>query len=302
MKGTKKQVRLYDFRSPDKFSKEQIRTLALMHENFARIAQTALSAQMRMAIQLQLVFTEQTPYQQFLRSLRDPVVLAVLNMPPLPGNALLDLESHLVFSLVDRLLGGPGTSPDLRRSLTEIESSMLRRILAVLLDSLTEAWRNVGQVRAALESVETNPLFAQFLPPGEMVVLLGFRCQMGKAEGSLRLCLPYSLLEPVLPYLTARYWMLRQAGKEEASPERMAENLRPVRVPLSVELGRRRLRMEELLRLKVGDVVVLERGVGEPLEVFVRNRLKFRARPGRLGRFLAVEILERVEGEEADER
>lgn len=295
-------MRLYDFRSPDKFSKEQIRTLALMHENFARIAQTALSAQLRTAIQLQLVSTEQTPYQQFLRSLQDPVVLAVLNLPPLPGNSLLDLESPLVFSLVDRLLGGPGTSPDLRRSLTEIESSMLRRILVVFLDSLTEAWRNVGQVRAALESVETNPLFAQFLPPAEMVVLLGFRCQMGKTEGNLRLCLPYSLLEPVLPFLTARYWMLRQAGKAESSPERMMENLRPVRVPLSVELGRRRLRIGDLLRLKVGDVLVLERGVGEPLNVFVHRRLKFRARPGRLGRFLAVEILERVEGEEADER
>ncbi len=301
MKGTKKQVRLYDFRSPDKFSKEQIRTLALMHENFARIAQTALSAQLRTALQLQLVSTEQLPYQQFHRSLGDPVVLGVLNMAPLPGNALLDLEPRLVFALVDRLLGGPGISLDLRRSLTEIEASMLRRLLGIFLDSLTEAWRNVGQVRASLESLETNPLFAQFLPPGEMVVVLGFRCQMGKTEGSLRLCLPYSLLEPVLPYLTARYWMLRQA-KGESSPQQMAENLHPVKVPISVELGRKKLRIGDLLRLKVGDVVVLERKTGEPLDVLVRQRLKFRARPGRLGRFLAVEILERVEGEEADER
>lgn len=286
-------VRLYDFRRPDKFSKEQLRTLVTLHENFCRSATTALAAALRTAVQLETVSADQCPFAQFLSDLHDPTVLGILSLPPFAGNALLEISPEVAFPMLDRLLGGPGSGVVRGRALTDIEAAVMRRVFNALTESLVEPWRNVAEVRPRLESLETNPLFAQFISPTEVVAYLTFSLRVGTAQGELRLCLPYTMLEPYLPQLSARYWLLRERRNQDAAAaEKIAHELGEVRLVLSAELGQARVTVGELIDLEVGDVIQLDAPREAPVQILVAGRPKFRGRPGRAGRRLAVQVTE----------
>lgn len=292
--GHRGQVRLYDFRRPDKFSKEQLRTLATLHENFCRAATTTLAAALRTAVQVETISVDQCPFSQFLSDLDDPTVLGVFSLTPFAGTALLEVEPAVAFAMVDRLLGGPGSGAVHGRALTDIEAAVMRRVFNALGEALVEPWRSIAEVRPRLEALETNPLFAQFISPTEVVAYLTFSVRLGRQQGELHLCLPYAMLEPYLPQLSARYWLLRdrRGGGEGSQEEKIRRELAEVRLSLSAELGQARLTLGELLGLEVGDVVPLEAPREAPVTVLVAGRRKFRGRPGRSGRHLAVQITE----------
>jgi flagellar motor switch protein FliM len=160
-----KKIKIYDFKRPDKFSKEQIRTVSSMHEAFARLTTTSLSANLRSLIQVHVASVDQLTYEEFIRSIPNPTTLAVINMDPLKGSAILEIDPAVTFSIIDRLFGGPGEGVKVTRDLTEIETSVMEGIIVRILGNMREAWSQVIDLRPRLGQIEVNPQFAQIVPP-----------------------------------------------------------------------------------------------------------------------------------------
>ena len=184
-----KKVKVYDFKRPDKFSKDQIRTLYMLHENFARLLNTYLSTNLRTLVNISVASVEQLAYEEFIRSLSNPSVIGIFNMSPLKGNVIFEINPNIAFSIIDRLFGGEGTVINKIRTLTDIEETIIRKVITKSLDNLQEAWRHVVNTEPRLEVIETNPQFTQIVPPNDMVVIVTLQTQIGQVEGLINICI-----------------------------------------------------------------------------------------------------------------
>ncbi len=294
-----RRVRPFDFMRPSKFSKEAIRTVGLMHETFCRSVQTQLSGVVRTPVGIEVVSADQVTYREFLTSIPTPSLLSIVTMEPFEGNAVMEFNLPLALSIVDRLVGGPGTQRSTARELTEIEQALLANVTDILLGAFTEAWSTVVPVHFRLVGTEMDPQFAEVVTPSEMVVLVGFEVRIGEAVGTISLCVPYLVLEPAMDRLTTRGYFSNQSDTSTAeSREGVAEQIGSVMVPVAVELGSAELSVEELLALDVGDVIPLAIGVGTDAVLRVGSRRAFTAQPGVRGRRIAVQITSPIEDSE----
>lgn len=291
-------VKRYDFRRPDKFSKDQLRTLHIIHESFARSVSTYVSGYVRTNVEGEVVSVSEATYDEFIRSLTNPTLLAVLRMAPWEGNALLEIPPDLSFVLIDRLLGGPGTLPTRIRELTEIEQTVMGRLLRHMAGALGDAWANLEPLTPQLERIDVNPQFVQLLPPHDMVVVIAIRMRVRGVEGRVNLCIPYASLEPVAPRLSAHYLFGGGQTKETGRHvEELQGRIKSMAVDLGVKLGTTALTVRELLDLAVGDVIRLDSRTDAPLPLRVGDKVKFYGRAGRIGSRLAIEITDVVEAE-----
>jgi len=292
----KPQVRIYDFRRPDKFSRNQMRTLQMLYDHFARLVTSGLSARFRTPVKVTTASVDQITYEEFSGSLPNPGVIGVIAFSGLEGNAVLSISPDIAFPMLDRVFGGPGTSFESKRALTEIEQTVVTSIFRDLMGYLNEAWKSIVELGATLESVQTNPMFVQIVAPNEMTVVISLDIRVGDQLGTLSLCLPYLVVEPVLPKLTSKQWFAKMArGVGPDARRRLEQKLGTARVVLRVELGKTEITVGELLELTVGDVIELDQRVYEDLQVYVGQRVKFEGRPGRVGPRLALEISGLVE-------
>ena len=289
-KETKK-IKVYDFKRPDKFSKDQIRGLQMIHESFARLLTTTLSARVRSVVQMKVVSVDQVTYEEFTRSLLNPTVLVLFSLEPLEGTSILEINPSLIFAIIDRLLGGRGEPLRKPRELTDIEVTVVRRLIDDFLSVLEEAWGHVVELKLRFEGLETNPQFVQIAPPNDMTAVVTLDAKVGDIEGMINLCFPYFILEPIVSKLSAQYWF--SAIRKETPPE-MLENLKRrlerVRIPVSVELGTSSITVEELLNLDVGDVILLNEKVNSLVSIKVGEKVKFKGKVGTVGRKLAVRV------------
>ena len=230
-----RKIKIYDFKRPDKFSKDQIRTLQMMHENFARVTTTSLSAQLRTLVGIHVASVDQLTYEEFIRSVSNPSTLAMVSMDPLKGSSILEIDPSITFTIIDRLFGGPGESPkNLNRELTDIELSVMEGIIVRILGNLREAWSQVIDLRPRLGSIETNPQFAQMVSPNDMVVLITLETKVADVEGMMNFCIPYITIEPILSKLSAQYWY---ASVKRGST---IENLKIIKEKLQFKVGTRK--------------------------------------------------------------
>lgn len=293
-----KKIKIYDFKRPDKFSKDQIRTLYMLHENFARLLNTYLSAHLRTLVHINVASVDQLTYEEFIRSLPNPSVINVFQMRPLKGNAILEINPNIVFSIIDRLFGGPGLPPAKPRSLTDIEEAITRRVINKALESLQEAWKQVVAIEPRADVIETNPQFTQIVPPNDMVVIITLQTKIGQAEGLINICIPYLVLEPIMSKLTTTFWVASAIAKQ-SSQENVAalqRKLERAPIPVVVEMGRVTVTVQELLELAVGDVMQLETKVEDDLNIIIGSKEKFRCKPGLAGHKLAIQITEVLAG------
>lgn len=292
-----RKVKIYDFRRPDKFSKDQIRTLQMMHETFARLTTTALSAQLRALVSVHVASVDQLTYEEFIRSIPNPTTLAVINMDPLKGSAVLEIDPSITFTIIDKLFGGMGESSKISRELTDIELSVMEGIIVRILGNLREAWSNVIDLRPRLGNVETNPQFAQIVPPNDMVVLITLETKVGEVEGMTNLCIPYITIEPVISKLSAQYWY--SSIRKGATDENMSiiqGRLETVELPIVAEIGEVEISMQEVLDLRVGDVVKLpDTKVNSDMVLRIGGRKKYKCRPGLIGSRISIQVGEKIE-------
>lgn len=301
-----KKIRTYNFKRPDKFSKDQIRTLVMLHENFARMLNTYLSTSLRCLVSVEVGSVEQTTYQEFVQSLSNPSVIGIVQVPPLKGNILMEINTGIAFAIIDRVFGGKGENTVKARMLTEIEEAVMRRVFDRTLSHLQEAWHNVIHFNPKLESMESNPQFAQVAPPNDMVVIITIKMTVGGAEGFMNICIPYLVLEPVMSKLTTTFWVSANASRDEHPEyaEMLRKNIKHTRIPVVVQLGSIDVTVREYLTLNFGDVLQLDTKVDDDLRCIIGSSTKFWCRPGTSGKKAAVQITKVVAGgdEEADER
>ncbi|MCB9010640.1 MAG: flagellar motor switch protein FliM [Actinobacteria bacterium] len=292
------QVRAFDFERPSKFSKDQLRTLEMLHEAFCRVAQNQLSARLRTLVEITVSGADQVNYGEFINSMPFPTLIGIVSMEPLEGSALVELSLPLTLSIIDRLVGGPGIYQGKTRELTEIEQALTRSLVDLVLDAFTEAWATVAQVRFGYEATEMNPQFAQVAAAGDVAVLISFEVRVGSVSGMLHLCIPHIVVEPILGDLSAESYYSTKRG--EQTPELRAaigDQLGGVSVPVSVILGSTELLVGDLLALAPGDVVPLAIAPGADVQVQVGDLGTFLGQPGTRGKRLAVQITEQIEGE-----
>lgn len=301
---TQKKIRAYDFKRALRFSKDHIRSLTRIHENFARYLTTYFSAQLRTFVQINVVQVEQLPYDEFIRSIPKMTILNIFEAEPLEGRMVLEVHPNVAYAMLDRLLGGTGSAPSKVTALTEIETTIMERIFSRTFDSLQEAWKTVLDIEPRLEAMETNPQFMQIVSPNETIALISLSTKIGDTTGMINLCIPHVVLEPIMARLSTHQWFTSE--KKSRVPEEIdALRLRVTKaeLPILAELGESRINVAEFLGLSVGDVISLNKPVKEGLSIRIGGKLKFMGSPGMVKDRVAVQIDEIVnEGvEEIDE-
>jgi len=182
VKGTRR-VKEYDFRRPDKFSKDQIRTINMIMEAFARSWSTFLSGKLRSLVSVEIVSLDQLPYEEFIKSTFSPSVIAVISMEPLEGNAILDISPPVAFAIIERMVGGIGTGTTQVRELTEIEEALIVNVVGDALRVLKTAMGELIQTNPRLEAVEYNPQFTQIVPPSDMTLFISLEMRIEDSRG-----------------------------------------------------------------------------------------------------------------------
>lgn len=292
-----RKIKIYDFKRPDKFSKEQLRTVSNMHETFARLTTTSLSAQLRSLVHVHVASVDQLTYEEFIRSIPTPTTLAVINMDPLKGNAVLEIDPAITFCMIDRLFGGRGaTTGNKNRDLTDIEQEVMEGVIVRILANIREAWTQVIDLRPRFAQIETNPQFAQIVPPTEMVVLVTLETKVGDEEGMMNFCIPYITIEPIISKLSSQFWFssVRRSSTTQYLGV-LKEKLSNVEMDVVAEVGSINIPIRDVLGLKVNDIVQLSNvRVNDPLILSVGNQKKFYCQPGVIGKRMAVQILGKV--------
>jgi len=293
-------INTYDFRHPARVSKDQLRTLQNLHDNFARLVSATFSTLQRAVIEINLVSVDQITYSEFIMSLSSPSCTYTFRMEPLEGVAIIDFSQSVVFSFVDRLFGGRGTSIVTEREITWIEKSVMNNIINRTLRDLERTWERIIPLECNVEMLETNPEFVQVVPSSETVVLISFELKSENVSGLINLCYPYITIEPIALRLGGQNLV---SSAKEVPREELEKNRRRIRVfdaIVKAILGESTLSVRDMLDLKIGDVVTLERRLNEELEIYVENELKFLGRAGLLGKYKAVEILSRIYTKDID--
>jgi len=291
--GHKKRLKVYDFRRPDKFSKDQVRTLQMIHETFARLTTTSLAAQLRSLVQIHVVSVDQLTYEEFTRSIPSPTTLGIVNMDPLKGSSVIEIDPAITFSIIDRLFGGKGETLKTNRELTDIEMSVIEGILVRLLGNLREAWANMTDLRPRLGNIETNPQFVGIVPPNSMVILTTFDTKIGEVEGMVNFCIPYITIEPIISKLSAQYWYA--AINKTITTEHInfiKQQLNDIKLTVIAQLATTTLSFAEVSQLKEGDVIRFDTGVNSDMDIFIGRNVKFKAKPGLYGSRRAIQIHE----------
>lgn len=288
----------YDFRRPNKFSKEHLRSLEMLHQNFARLLTSFFSGYLRSSINVEVASVGQMIYEEFMRSIPSPTVLTIFECSPLEGAAIMETNSQVIFPLIDLMFGGPGTATDKARELTDIEMTVVKRLHSRVLDHLAAAWHDLYEIEPAVVSIETNPRMQQMYSPNEVVALVTFSVSIDEEpRGLMNLCIPYIVLEPVVSKLSVRQQFLRQSGGPKEDDIRWIKHwLGFSNVNIEVFLGDTQITIKDFLQLQNNDIMVLSRRVDHDLDLYVEKELKFGVQAGRINKHLAVQVVSLIEG------
>lgn len=292
----KHKVKLYDFRSPQKFSKDHIRTLELIHDNFARIISNYLTGQVRKNVKVKIETVEQVTYEEFIHSVQNPTILTLFKMPPLTGTLLFETNPEFSFQIIDILLGGTGERKNNNKEFSDIDKNIMFQIVGELLSNLKLAWEDILHVEPEIESLETNPAINQTLAPNEPVALIVFSVEMGKSNTFINLCIPYLSIEKVLYKLVVQYWFKSDEDEfEDESKQKIELGLNPVEVELAAELGNTSLSVDDFLRLSIGDIIKLDNKCTKPIKVLIQDEEYYYGKPGTIGKNMGVTVLDIIE-------
>lgn len=293
-----KQVKNYDFARPSKFSKEHLRTLEMIFENYGRLISTNLPVYLRKSVQVEVMNSEAVIYSEFSNALSNPVLLGVVDMQPLSGNIIIEMASNLGYTMVDRMLGGVGQPLEKNRDFSEIELLIIERIMTVCVELLSDPWQNVVEIHPRLERIETNSQFAQIISPSEMIALVSINIRIGDIEGLMNIGLPFMTLEPVMDKLNTKFWYSSiKKGDEVEYTEMIQDMISKAPVPIKAYLDKSTVSVQDFTNLQIGDIIRLDSKVDKELDVYVGNIRKFTALPGASGKQYAVRVTS-VIGEE----
>ena len=286
-----KGVKVYDFTRPSKFSKEQLRTLEIIFENYARLISTYLSGHLRTMVTTEVMNAEAITYSEFSNALINPVILAVTDFRPLKGSILLELSPNVGYTIIDRVLGGSGSGLASVRDFTDIERVILEKIFVQFVQLLAEPWQNVVELDPVLEKIETNSQVVQIISPNEIIALVTLNIKIGNVAGMMNICIPHLVIESIMDKLNTKFWFAQK--EQELGPsyeEYIQKMIQKSRVPVRAVLGKTHITVSEFLDLMRTDIIKLDRDIDSDLDIYVGNILKFTGTPGEYKNKVAVKI------------
>jgi flagellar motor switch protein FliM len=282
-------VQLYDFRSPDRIAKDQLRAIQMLHENFARNLASSLSAYLRAYVAVNLVSVEQIPFMEFTQCLPSPTSMIVLGMKPFDGSAVLEINPSLVFPILEMLLGGPGKMVRMTRKITEIEQSILEGLLRIFLQDLRTSWQVVTNIEFSIENNETEPQLLQILAPNEAVVAISIEIRIGEMAGMMNIGIP-SIIVKMLRQKFDQQWSVRKTLATGEEHLRLLRLIRSAMLHLDARLQGPTLSVGTLLDLTEGDILAFDYPATRPVDVTVNGKLKYSGEVITSGRKRAFEV------------
>jgi len=288
---TERNIKKYDFKSPKKLAKDQLKTLQIIHDNFSRTLNTFLSGYLRTYIQTEVISVEELSYYEFSNSIVNPAVLSIVDFYPLEGQIIIDMSSTIAFALIDRILGGQGKALAENRSFTEIELTLIKKIIKQIINLFIDPWENVIEIDPKLDKIETNSQFAQIVSPNETTALITLHLKIGDIQGYLNICIPHIVIEPILPKLSTKFWF-SSINKQATDKDKdiLEKRLTNSSVPINVEIGHTYITVKDFLELQIGDVIALDANPNRELEIKVGEKKKYFGAPGTVKNKLAVKI------------
>ncbi|PAB61261.1 flagellar motor switch protein FliM [Anaeromicrobium sediminis] len=284
-------IKDYDFRRPDKFPKDQIRTLHIIHENYARLLKNFLSGYLRSLVSVEVISVEQLSNYEFTNSISNPTILGIVDFSPLEGQIIMDIGPDIAFSFVDRLLGGNGDLFEEKRGFTEIELSLLKKIVREMAKLLKDPWENVIELRPKIEKIETNSQFAQIVSPNETIALVTLNIKIGEIEGMINICIPHILVEPILPKLNTKFWFNTKTKESTKEDEEIIEKrIEKSNIIVKAILGTSSITVRDFLELQIGDVIPIDATIKQDAKVYVGKNLKYTGKIGTKGNKMAIRI------------
>ncbi len=276
-RAKQQEVRTYDFKRPERVSKDQMRSLEAIHEGFARNFGASLSAFLRTIVEVRVATIEQLTYSEFIHSLPNPTCFNLLSAAPLEGQMCLEISPLIIYPIIDRLLGGSNAELFIpQRPLTAIEWRLVKRITDRAVACLTEVWSSLVRVTFELTETESNPHLVQIVAPNEVVVVIGLELKMGTRAGTMVLCIPFNVIEPVMGKLATQSWLAYQRKAASSQQRELITNhLKVAEVEIRVFLGETTITIDELLQLQPGDIITTKKPADADLVLQVEDRNKF---------------------------
>jgi len=287
-------IHLYDFKHPDRISKDQLRALRTIHDGFSRSFGTYLSSILRTLVDINLLSIDQATYSEYMLSLSVPSSIYIIASKNLKGSAIMEMSPQFALTVVDRLLGGSGHGVGSIRELTIIEQNILRKVVESALSILTDAWRNVYRLNLYIESFESNPQFVQIAPASETAAVVSFEIIIRDMTFPMNICFPYFVLDPLIQNLSTSWSSVATKKLSTREREGLRTQISLSKLPVVAQLGSAGLRSTQLARLRVGDVIRLRERKDEGLKIWVDGKVKFWGEPGISKLKKAIRIVRRV--------
>ncbi|MCA9277605.1 MAG: flagellar motor switch protein FliM [Phycisphaeraceae bacterium] len=291
------EIRPYDFKRPERVSKDQMRALQTLHETFARNFGAALSGFLRTIIEVRVATCEQMTYAEFIASLPNPTSFNLIGSDSLNGQMCLEISPLIIYPVIDKLLGGSAQELFIpQRPATAIENRLITQVIRRAMTSLSEAWDGVRELKFHVESTESNPQLVQIVPPNEVVVVVGFEMKMSNRAGTINLCIPYNVIEPVMDDLSSTSWFSASLkGQTQEMRERIKESIGIAGVSVSGVLTTTTVSIQDLINLSVGDIIMTETNSSAPVTLCVEGKPKFTAIVGKHRNKRALQIKDKIQ-------
>lgn len=286
------EIRPYDFKRPERVSKDQMRSLQTLHEAFARNFGASLSGFLRTIVEVKVATCEQMTYSEFISGLPNPTSFNLIESDNLEGQICLEISPLIIYPIIDRLLGG--TTQDLfipQRPMTLIETRLISNVTQRGLSALSEAWEGVKEMEFSIAATESNPQLVQIVPPNEVVVVIGFELKMSNRAGTMNLCIPYNVIEPVMEELAAQSWFSAARNqKSDKLEEDISDSLSAAGLEVTGVLAETTITLHDLVTMSIGDLIVTEKAAGSHVVVCVEGQKKYLAHLGQHRGSMALRI------------
>ena len=286
------EVKEYDFKRPERVSKDQMRALQTVHESFARNFGASLSGFLRTIVEVKVATCEQMTYSEFISGLPNPTSFNLIESDGLEGQVCLEISPLIIYPIIDRLLGG--NTKDLfipQRPMTGIENRLISNVTSRGLAALAEAWSSVRKLEFKITATESNPQLVQIVPPNEVVIVIGFELKMTNRAGTMNLCIPYNVIEPLMEELSNQSWFTATRNQRQPDVEKhITRTLQRAGLELAVVLAETTITLHDLLVMAPGDIISTERAAASPAVVSVEGEKKFLAEAGQYKQSRAIRV------------
>jgi flagellar motor switch protein FliM len=274
-KPSNRKITVYNFKRPDRVSKDQIRSLHFLHDRFARNFSSSLSAYLRTISEINLLSVEQLTYSEFLLSLPDPTCFSSIGMKPLEGNAALEINPSLVFPIIDKMLGGPGDTLNELRAMTAIEQNIFESVIRLILKDLRDVWKQIIDLDMKIVAQETSPQLIQVVAPNEVVVLIVFEVKFQEVVGMVNFCIPSIILEPIAKEFDQEWYTGYKKSDTYEEAKMLSELMKRVYVEVAGEVRGSTISVEDFLNLEKGDIIQLTSKPEDPMVLSLNGEVKY---------------------------